>query len=78
MKNIQISVTENNTIIVTADTERFGKSAVMFEGHSFMECCDYIRKRTNNNHFKLKALSCISTFTDTEGLTMPRSLTVVF
>ena len=77
MENIQI-VVKNDSIVVIADTKRFGKGAIMFEGHSFMECCDYIRRRTNNNHFKLKALTCFQTFTDSEGLTMPDHLDVVF
>lgn len=76
MENIRI-VVKDSSIVVIADTKRFGKDAIMFEGHSFMECCDYIRRRTNNNHFKLKALTCFRSFTDSEGLTMPDHLDVV-
>lgn len=82
MKNIQIVVTDNNTIVVIADTKRFGKAAILYEDHTFMGCCDYIRRTTGNNHFKLKAYSFtgelgMKTFTDTEGLTMPYIMDVV-
>ena len=81
MTNIQIAVTDNNTITVIADTKRFGKHAVMYEGSTFMQCCDYIRRATRNNHFKLQALSHpalpIRTFTDPEGRTLPWMMDVV-
>lgn len=76
MKNIRIMVTDNKTILVKADTERYGKDAIMFEGNTFMQCCDYIRKATKNNHFKLSSYACVKMFTDTEGRTMPSILSV--
>lgn len=77
MKNIQIVVTDNFTIVVFADTRRFGKHKIMFEGRTFMECCDYIREHTGNNHFKLNGISTMRTFTDPDGCTMPWILDVV-
>ena len=78
MKDIQIVVTDNRTIVVVATSARFGKNAIMYEGHTFMQCCDYIRRATKKNHFQLKAWSCTNTFTDTEGRTMPLIMDVVF
>jgi len=76
MKNIRIVVTDNRTIVVRADTKRYGRDAIMYEGHTFMGCCDYIRRMTRNNHFKLNSYSCVRTFTDTEGRTMPWIMSV--
>lgn len=78
MKNIRIVATDNRTIVVKADTERYGKNAIMFEGNTFMQCCDYIRRVTKNNHFKLQSFSCVKTFTDTDGRTMPWIMDVIF
>lgn len=77
MKNFQIVVTDNRTIVVLADSKRFGENAIMFEGKTFMECCDYIRRVTGNNHFKLTSYSRMKTFTDAEGRTMPWMMNVV-
>lgn len=78
MKNFQIVVTDNRTIVVTADSTRYGKNAIMYEGHTFMSCCDYICRITRKNNFRLKSYSCMKTFTDTEGRTMPWVMEVVF
>lgn len=78
MKNFQIVVTDNRTIVVLADSARYGKNAIMYEGHTFVSCCDYIRRVTRKNHFQLKSYDCIKTFTDTEGRTMPWMMNVVF
>lgn len=78
MKNIRIVVTDNRTIVVKADTERHGKNAILFEGRKFMECCDYIRRTAGKNHFQLKAWSVVEQFTDTDGLTLPSIMSVVF
>lgn len=77
MKNIQIVVTDKPSIVVFADTKRFGKHAIMFEGCTFMQCCDYIRRATGNNHFQLKGISTMRTFTDPDGRTMPWIMDVV-
>ena len=74
MENIRIVVTDNNTITVRADTKRFGKDAIMYEDHKFMNCFDYIRRATKQDHFKVKHLAFVEPFTDTDGLTMGRSM----
>ena len=78
MENIRIIATENRTIVVKADSKRYGKQAIMFEGHTFMMACDYIRRTCRTNHFKLDSFSCVPLFTDTEGRTMPRIMNVRF
>lgn len=78
MENIQIVVTDNRTIVVKADSKRFGKGAIMYEGHTFMSCCDYVRRVCKKNHFQLKSYSCVKTFTDTDGRTMPWIMSVEF
>ena len=55
MKHIRIVVTDSNTIVVKADTKRFGRDAIMYEGSTFMQCCDYIRRATGQEHFTLSS-----------------------
>ena len=76
MKNITIAVTDNNIIVVRADTKRFGIGAILFEGYTFMQCCEYIRKMCRTNHFKLNSWSTCKTYTDPDGRTMPIVLNV--
>lgn len=71
MKNIQIVVTDNHTIVVIADTKRFGDHSIMFEGLTFMEACHYIRRTTGKNNFHLDSLSLCETFKDPDGRRMP-------
>ena len=78
MKNIQIVVTDNRTIVVMADTKRYGNSAVMYEGSTFMQCCDYIRRTTKQNHFKMNSFAGVRMYTDPDGRTMPWIMDVVF
>lgn len=77
MKNITIAVTDNRTIVVKADTERFGKGAILYEGYTFMQCCEYVRRICRTNHFKLNSWSGCKTYTDADGRTMPIVLDVV-
>lgn len=78
MENIRIAVTSNNTIIVKADSERFGKDAIMYEDTKFMRCFDYIRRATGKNHFQIKHFAGVEPFTDTDGRTMGRSMWIEF
>ena len=78
MENIQIVVTDNRTIVVKADSKRFGKGAIMYEGHTFMECCEYILRTCKKNNFRMKSYGCVELFTDTDGRTMPWIMSVEF
>lgn len=81
MKNIRIVVShpdhENSSILVKADSERFGIDAIMFEGISFDECLDYVRRETGRNHFQLQAFSMMATYTDYKGKTLPWIMNVI-
>lgn len=77
MKNIEIEVTDNHTIVVFADTKRFGKHQIMFEGITFDECFDYIRKHTGREHFQMQSYLLYDTFTDRKGKTFPISMNVI-
>ena len=77
MQNVQIVVTDNFTIVVIADTKRFGKQQIMFEGRTLMEACDYIRRTTGKNHFQLKGLDAMRKFKDPDGRLMPWIMDVV-
>jgi len=46
MKNIIIKEIKSNYYVVLADTERFGKQEIMFEGMSFDECTEWIKANT--------------------------------
>ncbi len=43
MKNIKIEKTNNNTYVVKADTERFGKNEIMFESYKINDCIKYLK-----------------------------------
>ena len=77
MTNVQIVVTDNQTIVVIADTKRFGKHQIMFEGRTFMEACDYIRRATGKKHFKVQGLDCIRKYQDPDGRLMPWIMDVI-
>lgn len=79
MQNVVVEVLDNNTIVVKADTERFGKNAIMFQGWTFMMCFDYIRRATRKNHFKIDGMPFVhGVYTDSEGRTMCRKLFIRF
>lgn len=71
MKNIRIVVTDNHTIVVKADTRRFGRDAIMYEGSTFMQCCDYIRRKTGREHFTLRSYPMVELYTDPDGRVLP-------
>lgn len=51
-KNFRIYKTENNTFIVRADSERFGKQAIVFESYNTKECWQWIRDNYRNKEGK--------------------------
>lgn len=75
MENIRVRVTDNDTIVVVADSKRFGKDAIMFEERTFMRCFDYIRRKTGKNHFKISGIpGFVGLFRDAEGRMMAKEL----
>ena len=59
LRNIVIQAVDNGgtsySIVVRADSDRFGKNAIMYQDITFMACCKYIARATGRNDFKLKA-----------------------
>ena len=71
MNNIRIEVKSENYIVVIADTARFGWNEIMFEGNTFEQCFEYIKRETGKE--KLNFVSCFAygAYTDREGRTFP-------
>lgn len=71
MKNITITVERDNYIVVTADTERFGKNEVMFEGNTFNQCFDYIKRELGVDRLYFSSYMCLGAYTDRDGRCFP-------
>ena len=63
MKNIVIQALDTGSIVVRADSDRYGKNAIMYQDITFMACCKYISRVTGKTDFRLKAraLTCSPT-----------------
>lgn len=71
MENIRIEVKADNYIVVTADTKRFGNNEVMFEGNTFDQCFDYIKRELSIDKVYLTAYLIYESYTDRVGRTFP-------
>lgn len=71
MENISIEVIRDNYIIVKADTKRFGKNEVMFEGNTFDQCFDYIKRELGIETINLTSELIFEPHTDRMGRTFP-------
>lgn len=71
MENIRIEVKADNYIVVIADTKRFGNNEVMFEGNTFDQCFDYIKRELDIDKVYLTAYLFYESYTDREGRTFP-------
>lgn len=71
MWNIFIEVTCDNYIVVIADSERFGKEEVMFEGFTFNQCFNYLKRELGVDRLSLRAGMLMETYTDKDGRTFP-------
>ena len=71
MKNICIEAKRPDYIVVIADTERFGNHEVMFEGNTFDQCFDYIKRETGRKEVHLQSWLLYEPVTDREGRTFP-------
>lgn len=70
MTNIRVVVKDVNYIVVLADSERFGKDEVMYEGNHFRECFDYIKRETGKEKLRITG-TLASLFQDRKGETFP-------
>lgn len=74
LEHLRIHVLAENYIVVIADTERFGKDGIMFEGNTFDECFAYIRKECGeeaSNSLSLHAWGMTNVYQDRNGRTFP-------
>ena len=76
MKNIRIVVKGDNYIVVIADTNRFGKNEVMFEGNTFNQCFDYIKRELDRERLNFTAYFIDGAYTDREGRCFPVRMSV--
>ena len=77
MKNIIIEAQRPDYIIVKADTFRFGKNEVMFEGNTFEQCFNYIKKETHKQKLQLTSSFMYEPVKDRTGRTFPWYMEVV-
>lgn len=71
MENIIIEVKGDNYIVVIADTKRFGNNEIMFEGNTFDQCFDYIKRELGIDRVYLTAYLFYESYTDRVGRTFP-------
>lgn len=71
MNNIRVIVKGDNYIVVKADSKRFGNDAIMFEGNTFNQCFNYIRRVCHVDRFSLSSYMMVAPYTDREGRTLP-------
>lgn len=67
MSNIEIEVMRENYIVVRADTDRFGTGEVMFEGNTFDQCFDYIKRETGRDVLQLSGYLIDGCYIDRVG-----------
>lgn len=71
MENIVIEFVRDNYIVVKADTKRFGNREVMFEGNTFDQCFDYIKRELGIDTIHLTTYALYAPYTDRMGRTFP-------
>lgn len=77
MENIRIQVLRENYIVVTADTDRFGNGEVMFEGNTFDQCFDYIKREAGFDRIPFAACLSDGVYTDRTGRCFPCDMDVL-
>ena len=77
MKNITVEVVGDNYIVVKADTKRFGKNEVMFEGNTFDQCFEYIKREIGKEKFQLRSSFLYEAYKDRNGRSFPWKMDVV-
>lgn len=77
MKNIRIEVKAENYITVTADTERFGPDEILFEGNTFSQCFEFIKRETGLDTLPLRSGFLFETYTDRAGRSFPWYMEVI-
>lgn len=76
MNNFKIEALKSNYIIVRADSTRFGKQEIVFEGNTFNQCFDYIKRETGKKELRLQSMLLYEPITDRDGRTFPWQMSV--
>ena len=77
MKNIRIEAKSPTYMVVIADSDRFGKNEVMFEGNTFDQCFEYVKRETGKEKLQLQACILDGCYVDREGRCFPAFMNVV-
>lgn len=77
MKNIRIEVRGENYIVVIADSERFGDSEVMYEGNTFDQCFDYLKREIGVEKLWLTGMIASGSYEDRTGRCFPAFMNVM-
>ena len=71
MTNFRIEALRDDYVIVKADSKRFGKQEIMFEGNTFTQCFDYIKNETGKDTLQLRSYFIYEPIRDREGKCFP-------
>lgn len=71
MTNFRIEALRDDYMVVKADSERFGEQEIVFEGNTFNQCFDYIKRKTGKDKLNLTSCFIYKSVTDREGRTFP-------
>ena len=71
MHNFNIEAWRSDYMIVKADSERFGNQEIVFEGNTFDQCFDYIKRETGKDKLYLRSYLLYEPITDRNGKCFP-------
>ena len=76
IRNIRIEAKRRDYMVVLADSDRFGNDEVIFEGNTFNQCFDYVKKILGVKKLHLTSSLLYATVKDREGRSFPWFLQV--
>jgi len=76
MTNIEIEVMRENYVIVRGDSPRFGRGEILFEGNTFDECFDYVKRETGRDNLMVTGRLVDGLYADRNGRTFPTFMRV--
>ena len=71
LENINIIAIRSDYMIVKADSQRFGEQEVMFEGNTFDQCFDYVKREIGAKRLNLQSYLLYELITDRNGRSFP-------
>ena len=77
MTNIEIEVMRENYIVVRADSPRFGRGEILFEGNTFDQCFDYVKRETGREKLSLSSRLAYGVYIDWQGRAFPPFMRVL-